>query len=269
MQAPTGWCPSEVELNLEGRVAVVTGASRGLGAAITKTLSAEGVRVVAVARTGDDLEAVAAGCPSEVISLVRDLSDIEAAEKIPAFAVQEFGRLDIVVNNAGVVPRGGLVDQGAPGLFAAFGLNLFAPMAVIRGAAPIFLAARRGNIINIASNGGLTGVPNLAAYCGSKAALIRMTESLADEWGRSGIRVNAIAPGAFATDAQPFDLSDTAAVARRATRIPLGRLGSPEEVASLTVFLCTDVSGFIHGSTVVIDGGEQGLLGPDPANWTS
>lgn len=248
---------------------MVTGASRGLGSAIVEKLSAEGVQVVAVARSGGDLEALAAGCPGEVIPLVCDLSDVDAAETIPDLALEQFGRLDIIVNNAGVVTRGSLVDQGGAGLLSAFAVNLFAPMAIIRGAAPIFLAAGRGNIINIASNGGLTGVPRLAAYCGSKAALIRMTESLADEWGRSGIRVNAIAPGAFATDAQPFDLSDTAAVARRTTRIPVGRLGAPDEVASLTAFLCSDISGFIHGSTVVIDGGEQGLLGPDPQFWTS
>ncbi|CUR55523.1 putative 3-oxoacyl-(Acyl-carrier-protein) reductase [metagenome] len=258
-----------MDLNLEGRVAVVTGASRGLGAAITEVLSAEGVLVVAVARTRSDLEALAAQCSGDVIPLVRDLSDVEGAEMIPALAVREFGRLDIIVNNAAVATRGSLVEQGGSGLHSAFAVNLFAPMAIIRGAAPIFLGAGRGNIINIASNGGLTGVPRLAAYCGSKAALIRMTESLADEWGRSGIRVNAIAPGAFATDAQPFDLSDTAAVARRTTRIPLGRLGAPEEVASLTAFLCSDVSGFIHGSTVVIDGGEHGLLGPDPQLWAA
>jgi 2-deoxy-D-gluconate 3-dehydrogenase len=251
-----------VDLDLEGRVAIVTGASRGLGAAITRTLSAEGVRVIAVARSGAALDALAADCPGEVVPLVCDLADLEATEAVPARAVERFGSLDILINNAGVATRGTLVEQGADGLQSVFAVNLFAPMALIRGAAPIFLAAARGVIINIASNGGLTGVPRLAAYCGSKAALIRMTESLAGEWGPSGIRVNAIAPGAFATDAQPFNLADSAAVSRRIARIPLGRLGAPGEVASLTAYLCSDLSGFIQGATIVVDGGEHGLLGP-------
>lgn len=245
-----------MDLNLEDRVAIVTGASRGIGAAITRKLSAEGVRVVAVARSGHDLAALAASCPSHITPLVTDLSDVEAAEKIPDIALNEYGRLDIVVNNAGVVPRRAFLDVPAAELLATFQVNLFAPMALIRSAAPIFLRAGRGNIINVASIGGLAGAPGMAAYSGSKAALIRMTEALAGEWGAAGIRVNSIAPGAIATDAQPYELSDTAAVARRTSRIPLDRLGSADEVASLTAYLCSDVSAFIHAASVVIDGGE-------------
>ena len=218
----------------------------------------------AVARSRGALEGLASSCPTPVLPVVCDLADLEAAEALPALVIERLGRLDIVVNNAGIAPRGSLVEQGAAGLETVFTVNLFAPMAVLRGAAPVLLGAGRGVVVNIASNGGLTGVPGLAPYCGSKAALIRMTESLAAEWGPRGVRVNAIAPGAFATDAQPFDLADMTAVARRTARIPLGRLGSPTEVAALTTYLCSDLSAFMTGSTVVIDGGEHGLMGPGP-----
>lgn len=245
-----------MELGLDGRVALVTGATRGLGAAIALALSREGVRVLATGRDPHRLEELAARCPSPVVTVACDLHDAATAQTLPAQAVDAFGSLDIVVNNAGIVPRGAFLDTTPHDLSEMFAVNVFAPFAIIRAAGRILIPQGRGCVVNIASTAGLIGAPGLVAYSATKAAMVRMTESLAVEWADTGVRVNAIAPGAFATEAQPYDLSDEASRSRRSARIPAGRLGDPAEVAALVAYLCSDHSEFILGSTFVIDGGE-------------
>lgn len=244
-----------MDLGLAGRSALVTGASRGLGEAITRVLCGEGVRVFATGRDTGRLAELWEACPNVVTSTC-DLRDTNAARQLPRRAHEALGSLDIVVNNAGTVPRGPFVEASPGEIDEMFAINLAAPLAIAQAAGVIFLPQGRGCLINIASTAGRRGAPGLAAYSASKGAIVRLTEALAREWAGRGVRVNAIAPGAFATDAQPYPLTDGARRAGREASIPAGRLGRPVEVAALTAFLASDLSAFTTGSTVVIDGGE-------------
>ena len=246
-----------MEFDIAGKTAIVTGASRGLGAATTLALSTQGVRVLAVARSERDLARIVDKCPNPVTPIVCDLKDLAMVKSLPSIAIDETGRLDIVVNNAGIVPRGPFVHSTEQQMTEAFAVNVFAPMTLARAAGELFVEQRHGTVINIASIFGLRGATEAVIYSATKAAIIRMSESLSAEWAPLGIHVNTIAPGAFATDAQPFELDDTASLIRRTARIPAGRLGDPAEIGSMVVFLCSQMGDFIHGSTIVLDGGEH------------
>ncbi len=250
-----------MELGLEGHGVVVTGASKGLGAAIARSLVAEGANVVAAARSADALETLAAEAPDQVTAVPCDMRDRDAVAALVAACVDRFGRLDAIVNNAGIAPAGKLVDTDLAVMEETLAVNLLAPAALSQAAARHWIdVGTVGSIVNIASTSGLRGKALLAGYSASKGAMMRMTEALSNEWARYRIRVNTIAPGAFETDAQAAVVDDPATLDARLRKIPLRRMGAPDEIGPLTAYLVSPLSGFVTGSCFVIDGGEIARL---------
>ena len=245
---------------LAGRVALVTGASRGLGAAIARGYAREGAQVVAAARTEADLAEVVASDPERISALRLDVSDPEAAAAAVDEVVARHGRLDILVNNAGIAPAGEFLTQDPAVWRRTLEVDVLAPMVLAQAAGRHMVPRRSGKIINVASTTGLRGKPLLVGYSAAKGALVRMTEALAAEWAEHGIQVNAIAPGAFRTAAQQAVIDSPQLLERRVRRIPARRMGDPEEIVPLAVLLASAGSDFITGSVFVIDGGEVGKL---------
>ena len=249
-----------MDLKLSGRTAIVTGASRGLGRAAALALAAEGVNVLGVARSEDELHSLKAVNPQRIEIMQCDMQDLAAVERLPEAALERFGRLDIVVNNAGIAPAGKFIDQDDELWRWVFTVNVFAPVALTRAAGHHFLEQGSGKVINIASTSGILGKPILTAYSASKGAVVQMTKALAAEWANAGIQVNAIAPGAFETAAQAEVLKSDDLLARRLRKIPAGRFGHIDEMGPLVCLLASPWSDFMSGSIVVIDGGESSKL---------
>jgi 2-dehydro-3-deoxy-D-gluconate 5-dehydrogenase len=249
-----------VTRQLEGKVALVTGASRGLGAATARGYAAEGALVVAAARSEDQLKDVVATDPDHIGALGLDVSDPDAAAAAVDAVVARHGRIDILVNNAGIAPAGDFVTQDPAVWRRTFEVNVVAPMLLAQAAGRHFVPQRSGKIINVASTTGLRGKPALVGYSASKGAVLRMTESLAAEWAAHNVQVNAIAPGAFRTDAQREVTESPALLERRVRRIPAKRMGEPDEIVPMAVMLASAASDFVTGSVFVIDGGEAGKL---------
>lgn len=249
-----------MDFELRGRTAIVTGASRGLGRAAVLALVAEGANVLGVARSTDALASLQEECGDQVAVATCDMLDLAQVAALPDQAVKAFGRLDIVVNNAGLAPAGAFTDQEDALWQEVFTVNVFAPVALARAAGAHFLAQGSGKVINIASTSGILGKPTLVAYSSSKGAMVQMTKALAAEWARHGVQVNAIAPGAYATDAQSAVLESEDILARRLRKIPAGRMGRPAEIGPLVCLLASPASDFITGSVHVADGGESSKL---------
>ena len=250
-----------MDLGLNGHVAVVTGASRGLGEAAVRAMVAEGAQVVAAARSADALAALAEELGDAVAAVPCDMRDRAAVASLVDEAIDRFGRLDSVVNNAGIAPASKFVDQPDEVFDEVLAVNLAAPAALARRAARHWIdAGHPGSIINVASTSALKGKALLAAYSASKGGLLRLTEALAAEWARYGIRVNVIAPGAFETEAQAAVMADPDTLAARLRKIPARRMGRPEEFGPLVCYLASEASEFVTGSCFVIDGGEVSKL---------
>jgi 2-dehydro-3-deoxy-D-gluconate 5-dehydrogenase len=249
-----------VDLNLRDKVAIVTGASRGLGRAAAEALLTEDVRVLAVARDAQALGQLVTVFPDRVLAATCDMRDADAVRRLPDLALEGFGRLDIIVNNAGIAPAAHFADQSWATWDEVLSVNVTAPAVLTQAAGRRFLDQGAGKVINIVSTSGLRGKPGLVAYSTSKGALIRFTEALGAEWAAQGVQVNAIAPGAFATDAQHEVTSDPELLARRVRKIPARRMGQPHEFGPVVTFLASAASDFISGATFVIDGGEVSKL---------
>ncbi len=249
-----------IDLELEGKVAIVTGASRGLGQASALALVEQGVKVLAVARSLDDLQELEARAPAMITSRRCDMKDTAAVAELPEIALEAFGRLDIVVNNAGIAPAGYFLDQEEQQWDDVMAVNVKAPATLTRAAGRHLIAQRSGKIINIASTSGILGKAMLVSYSSSKGALLQFTKALAAEWAARGVQVNAIAPGAFETDAQRVVLESEDLLKRRIGKIPSKRMGDIDELGPLVCYLASPKSNFVTGSVFVIDGGESSKL---------
>jgi 2-deoxy-D-gluconate 3-dehydrogenase len=249
-----------MDLRLEERVAIVTGASRGLGRAAALALAGEGVRVLAVARSAEELETLAQDHPGRIETSRCDMRDASAVQELPRVALERFGALDVVVNNAGIAPAAAFLDTGIELWQEILAVNVVAPALLARAAGPGMIERGGGKIINVSSISGVRGKAGLVAYSASKGALISQTTALAAEWARHNIQVNVIAPGGFATEAQQAVLDDADLLARRVRKIPARRMAASEEIGPLVCYLASSRSDFVSGAVLVIDGGESGKL---------
>ena len=250
---------------LEGRVAIVTGASRGIGEAVARAFSHAGAAVVlaardtaALVRLGEELTHAGGAA----LAVPTDVTDDGAVARLVEQAVATFGRLDVACNNAagGGHPPTPLADVAVDAFDTAFAVNLRGVFLAMRHEIPAMLLSGGGAIVNMSSTAGLQAVGGLAAYVCTKHGLEGLTKVAALDYAERGVRVNAIAPGPILTDA--LRRAGPSGRQAAAAAMPLRRVGQPEEVAAAAVFLCSDDAAFITGTTLVVDGGK--LAGVPP-----
>jgi NAD(P)-dependent dehydrogenase (short-subunit alcohol dehydrogenase family) len=247
-----------MELRLDGRVALVTGASRGIGAAISEAFAAAGAAVMLSSRKEDALEAAIGDIRTRVPdarleAFAANAGDPGAAEACVAACVESLGGLDVLVNNAATNPyMGRMIDIDLPRLDKTYDVNLRGAFVWSQLAWRASMEANGGSIINVASIGGMSVETSIGHYNVTKAALLHLTKSLAKELAPS-VRVNAIAPGLVKTDmARALWEGNEAAVA---AMVPTGRLGEPEDIAAAALYLASDAASWVTGTTLVVDGG--------------
>jgi NAD(P)-dependent dehydrogenase (short-subunit alcohol dehydrogenase family) len=250
-----------LERELTGRVALITGASSGIGAATAVRLAAAGADCALVGRREGALEQIRSACAgggAAAQSLVADVTDPPAAAAAVAATIQRFGRLDILVNAAGVIASGALDSTSLDSWDAMFAINVRSVFHLMQLCRP-HLALSRGCVVNVSSVAGLRSFPGVIAYAASKAALDQLTRCAALELAASGVRVNAVNPGVVVTELHRRGGMDPATyqafLERSKSTHPLGRVGKPEEIADLILFLASPRAAWITGETIAIDGG--------------
>jgi len=252
-----------MNLELTGRIAIVTGASRGIGRAIASELAAEGMHVALAARTRADLDAVAASLATETLVQALDLREPDAPDRLVAATLERFGSIDVLVNNAGATKRGEFRDLTDADWGDGYALKFFGAMRCCRAAWP-HLAARKGAIVNIAGIGGRVGSRDFTIGGTVNAALMNLTKGLADLGKAEGVRINTVNPGFVNTDrlraridanAARNGITSAEAAAELARELGVERFGEPEEIARLVAYLASPVAAFCHGANIDIDGG--------------
>jgi 3-oxoacyl-[acyl-carrier protein] reductase len=257
-----------MDLQLSGKVAIVTGASRGIGRAIAELLAAEGMRLALAARSRDQLDALAASLDTDCLVHAVDLRQPDAPASVVATAVDRFGRLDLLVNNAGATKRGDFLHLSDVDWSDGFALKFFGAMRCCRAAWP-HLQASQGAIVNIVGVGGRTGSADFAVGGSVNAALLNLTKALADRGVQDGVRVNAINPGSIATERLHIRLRklaseqriDQADAARHlAQTLGVARFGAPDEIARAVAFLASPLAAYCQGAILDVDGGQTRTL---------
>ncbi len=246
--------------DLKDKVALVTGASRGLGQAMAVALAQAGCHVGLNARSADSLKETAnaiQGLGRKVFLAAGDVSDEEQVKQFVKGTYDHFGRIDILLNNAGVWEGTYFLRLPKEDWDKVVDVNLTGAYLVTKAVGRVMLKQRSGKIINMASVLGIRGSPQALAYCAAKAGVIQMTRVMAIELGPAGIQVNCIAPGLFATDMTKKYTESKEAIQGYLSKIPLRRYGQPQELAGPAVFLASKASDHITGQTIVIDGGES------------
>ncbi len=246
-----------MDLNLKNKTAIITGSSRGIGKKIAETLAKEGVNVVITATNSDKASSVAEEIKSaynvETLGLEHDAKSSESCKNVIAKTIEKFGSIDILVNNAGITKDMLVIQMDDNAWNDVLSTNLSGAFYTSREAAKNMLRARKGKIINISSVIGKMGNAGQANYAAAKAGLIGITKSMAKEFAPRNICVNAIAPGFIQTDMTDALPEDTVKGIMSIT--PLKKLGTPEDVANLVLFLASDMSNYITGEVIAVDGG--------------
>ena len=242
--------------DMQGQSAIVTGAARGIGRAICLELAGHGANILATDMLAEQLnETVALASKKDVICIgeVANITDPAAVERLVELAVEKFGKLDIMVNNAGITRDTLILSMSDEQWDAVLNVNLRAVFLGTRAAAKVMLRQRSGRIINMASFSGLSGNAGQANYAASKAGVIGLTKSVAKEVGKRGVLCNAVAPGFIETDMTAVLPEKVKEMARQI--IPLQRMGKPEEVAQAVAFLAGPSAAYLTGQVLSVDGG--------------
>jgi NAD(P)-dependent dehydrogenase (short-subunit alcohol dehydrogenase family) len=257
-----------MDLQLKGKVAIVTGASKGIGRAIAETLAAEGMKLVLTARSADLLQDLAKSLPTESLVQAADLRDPAVPAQVMAAAVQTFGGIDLVVNNAGATKRGDFLQLTDEDWADGYALKFFGAMRLSRAAWP-HLVARQGSIVSIIGVGGRTGQAEFAIGGSVNAAAMNLTKVLADRGVTDGVRVNAVNPGAIATErlqlrirnfAREQGMSEADAAVKLPRSMGIARFGEPAEIARAVAFLASPQAGYLQGAVIDVDGGQTRTL---------
>jgi NAD(P)-dependent dehydrogenase (short-subunit alcohol dehydrogenase family) len=256
-----------VDLGIDARSCVVTGGSGSIGAEVGRRLCAEGAAVLLVGRDESRLERAAAACGGTAQTLALDLAEAEAGERIVAACMERFGRLDVVVNGAGMTAVTTIDELSDEDWQAHWDLHVMAPMRLMRAAVPEMVRAGWGRVVNVSSSSGKRPGQRNVAYSVTKAALLSLSRAYADAYAAAGVLVNAVTPGPVAGDLwlAPGGLVDQTVAARGGTReqvldaaaagLPLRRLGEPAEIADVIVFLCSAAASNVAGAAWSVDGG--------------
>jgi 3-oxoacyl-[acyl-carrier protein] reductase len=265
-----------VDLGLSERACIVTGASRGIGRATAVALAAEGASVLLLARGADGLEQAAAACRQAgahaVATLTLDITDADAGDRVASECVERLGRIDVLVNNAGTSRARPLEELTDEDWQEQWELSVMAPMRLMRAVAPEMVKHEWGRIVNVCSSSGKRPGQRNVAYSVAKAAELSLSRAFADAYAKRGLRVNAVTPGPVTTELwmAPGGLADQVAAAQGKARdevlesiaagVPIGRLGSPEEIAGVIVFLCSAVASNVNGAAWSVDGGVVAVI---------
>jgi NAD(P)-dependent dehydrogenase (short-subunit alcohol dehydrogenase family) len=242
---------------LDGRVAVVTGASSGLGDRFARVLHAAGATVVASARRTDRLEALAADLGDRLVPVTCDVSSDADCERLVADAIALDGHLDVLVNNAGIGGPIAAEDESVGAFRNVVDVNLNAVFLLSQLTGRHMIERGGGSIVNVASVLGLVASAPIkqASYCASKGAVVNLTRELATQWARKGVRVNALAPGWFPSEMTELMFTDEGANAFMKRNCPMARAGEPHELDGALLFLASDASTYVTGTTLLVDGG--------------
>ncbi|MBK8630996.1 MAG: SDR family oxidoreductase [Sphingomonadales bacterium] len=240
-----------LSIDLHGQCAIVTGGTRGLGRVIAARLAQAGCSVVVCGRKAPDF------LPDGVRFEAADVRDPDQAKAFVDGVAAAHGRLDILINNAGGSPAA-KAEEGSPRFIdAILKLNLVGPLYLAQASHAHMAKAGRGSIVNIASVSGIRPSPGTAVYGAAKAGLLNLTQSLAQEWGPQGIRVNAIIAGLMATETADFTYGDAEAQAAVGRSMPLQRMGAGDDLAGAVLWLCSDLASWVSGARINVDGGGE------------
>lgn len=251
-------------MNLKGKTAIVTGAARGIGAACARAFASHGARVVLADVNGEACRAtaseVASSTGAETLAVPTDVSDPNQCEALLASSVDRFGRCDILLNNAGIIKAGSILDVSIEDFDRVLSVNLRGTFLLSRVVARHMVeTGTKGAIINMSSTNAVVAIPNQLAYAASKGGVHQLTNAMAMALAPYDIRVNAIGPGSIQTEMLGQVMQDDEGRRVILSRTPLGRAGTPEEVANVAVFLASDYASYITGQTIYPDGGRLAL----------
>jgi NAD(P)-dependent dehydrogenase (short-subunit alcohol dehydrogenase family) len=248
----------QIDIDMSGAVVIVTGGTKGVGRGVARRFLDSGARVVVCGRTPPEEPVRGAGAnAAEATFVAADVRDVDAIDKVVAQVMADFGRIDVLVNNAGGSPPADAATVSPRFSAGIINLNLVAPLVFAQRANAVMQQqATGGAIVNIASVSGLRPSPGTAAYGAAKAGLLNLTESLAVEWAPK-VRVNAIAAGPLRTEKSALHYGDEAGVARVAATIPMLRLGEPEDIGDVCLFLASPLARYVSGAIVTVHGGGE------------
>jgi len=247
------------QFSLEGKVAIVTGSSRGIGRAIAEGLAGAGAAVTVNGRDPETTQTAASAIVAaggESLAVVADVSDATEVDRLIDTTVANFGRLDILVNNAGISPYFKPAETMAEAEWdAIMKVNLKGVFLCCRAAGRVMIPRKSGRVINISSIGGTVALPRLVAYCSAKGAIHQLTRVLAVEWAPHHVLVNAIAPGFIETDLTKGLRESPKHLESLIRQVPLGRLGHPAEIVGAAIYLASDAASYVTGQMLHVDGG--------------